>query len=205
MFRSLRKATKSRQHRPFCLETLENRTVPALSVGITGTPLTAPEGTPISLVGNVSGPSGTGLNYSWQAAPRSAGSTLNFDGVNDYIRLGRPVQDDFTIEAWVRTTASRTGNQFYEGLGLFWADVPGVHNDFGVSVLNGQLAFGTGNPDVTVTSTSTITTGNWVHVAVTRVRSTGVIKVFVNGVEEGSRTSGNTLSLTDSQDLLIGG
>ena len=79
--------------------TTTDRTVPALSVSITGTPLTAPEGTPISLVGNVTGPSTTGLSYSWQAAPRSAGSTLSFDGVNDYIRAGRPVQDDFTIEA----------------------------------------------------------------------------------------------------------
>lgn len=129
---------------------------------------------------------------------------LRFDGVDDFFRIEREVQADFTIEAWIRTTASRGGTHFFDGLGLFYADIRGTHDDFGASILNGRFAFGTGDPDTTVQSSTQVTTGQWVHVAAVRTRSTGTIQVFVNGNEEASTSTGNTRNLDDPDDIDIG-
>lgn len=108
------------------------------------------------------------------------GTAIRFDGVNDHIRVKREIQDDFTLEVWIKTNSSRNGWNFYDGNGLIYADLPGGYgNDFGTSILNGKFAFGTGNPDTTIQSTTTVATGMWVHVAAVRVRSTGTIKYLL--------------------------
>ncbi len=87
-----------------------------------------------------------------------AGRGLQLDGTG-YLQTNRLVQDDFTLEAWIQTTASLTGSNFFEGNGLIYADLPDVANDFGLSILNDRLAFGVGNPDTTILSFSAVTTG----------------------------------------------
>ena len=65
-----------------------------------------------------------------------------------------------TIEYWVKTTqTSLTGSQWYNGSGIVDAEVAGGTSDFGTSLLNGKLAFGIGNPDITLQSTTSINTG----------------------------------------------
>jgi hypothetical protein len=34
----------------------------------------------------------------------AVGKGLYFDGVDDYVQISRPVQDDFTIAFWMKTT-----------------------------------------------------------------------------------------------------
>ena len=114
------------------------------------------------------------------------------------------VQDDFTLEAWIKTITSYSGTNFYEGNGLFYADVGGSANDFGTSVLSGKFAFGVGNPDTTIVSTTMVTTGQWVHVAATRRKSTGEIQVFVNGQLESSKIVAQTASLSAQSLMTIG-
>ncbi len=136
----------------------------------------------------------------------SLGFAVALDGKSDYVRVARQIGDDFTIEGWIRTTDSRNGNGFWQGSPLFYADVNGApKDDFGVTILNDHLAFGVGNPDTTIESTSAVNTGAWVHVAVTRVKSTGVISVYVNGVRENSLTHQNRNSLTDPPSIDFGG
>src|SRR5262249_5950108 len=208
--KALRRRTARTPRRPKTgvrptLERLEDRIVPATSpfdVSISGVPLSAPEGMPVTASGNVSNPAG--VSYSWRAGRQDAGSALSFDGVDDFVVINRPVQDDFTLEAWINTTTSLSGSQFYQGNGLLYADVPFTANDFGASILNGKFAFGTGNPDVTIQSMTTVTTGQWVHVAAVRTRATGTIKVFVNGVEEASLNTGNTGPLSAPANIYIG-
>jgi hypothetical protein len=138
-----------------------------------------------------------------------AGYAIQWKGALSYASLSRPVQDDFTIEAWIKTTASAPGTYHWQGLGVIFADVMGNFDDFGSAILNNHFAFGVGNPpgqDVTIESTSTVTTGAWTHVAATRRMSTGEIQVLVNGILETSRiVATQTRSLTSSLVLDIGG
>lgn len=141
-------------------------------------------------------------------APPCAGTALNLVGPAQFAQLNRPIQDDFTMEAWIKTTTPMTGMFYWEGRGLFFADVGGGNNDFAVSILNDKLAFGVGNPpnaDLQITGTSTVTTGQWVHVAVTRTRSTGALQLLVNGTVEAELASSMQVnSLTASSLLTMG-
>jgi hypothetical protein len=83
------------------------------------------------------------------------------------------------------------GTQWYSGNGIVDAEVGGVGNDWGTSLLSNKLAFGIGNPDLTIQSTSNVNTGNWVHVAATWKQSTGVMQLYINGILEAT-TSGST-------------
>jgi hypothetical protein len=132
-----------------------------------------------------------------------AGHALELEGLG-YLQVNRMVQDDFTLEAWIKTITSFSGTNFYEGNGLIYADIGGVANDFGSSILSGKFAFGVGNPDTTITSTTMVTTGQWVHVAATRKKSTGALQVFVNGQLEASGTVAQTASLTASTIMTFG-
>jgi hypothetical protein len=133
------------------------------------------------------------------------GNALQFNGTGTYGTITRIVQDDFTLEAWIKTGATLTGTNFWEGNGLVYADVMATVNDFGSSILNGKFAFGVGNPDTTIQSTSVVNSGQWVHVAATRSKITGQIQVFVNGNAENMATPTQTQSLTAPMNITIGG
>jgi hypothetical protein len=135
-----------------------------------------------------------------------AGFALKFDG-SSYLVIDRLVQDDFTLEAWLKTDQmSLTGTNFWDGTGLIYADQPMTVDDFGTSMLNGHFTIGVGNPDTTLQGTSLIDTGQWVHIAATREKSTGTIQVIVNGMLETSNVvSGQTRSLTAPPNITIGG
>jgi hypothetical protein len=137
-------------------------------------------------------------------APSCAGLAASFDGT-EYADVARVVQDDFTIEAWIRTTAIFSGTGAWDGAPIFFADVPGaMADDFSMSILDGLVALTIGNPDTTVRSVTFVATGQWVHVAATRSKGTGLAQVFVNGVAEASAT-GNTRSLTGVATMQFGG
>jgi hypothetical protein len=61
-------------------------------------------------------------------------------------------------------------------------------DDFGVSLLGRSAAFGVGNPDTTITSTSTINDGQWHHVAATRSALSGLMQLYVDGNLQASAT-----------------
>jgi hypothetical protein len=127
-----------------------------------------------------------------------------FDGTK-YGTMTRLIQDDFTIEVWIKTSQSLTGNAPYLGNPVVFADVPATTtDDFGAAILNNKFRMTIGNPDTPVTSTSDVTTNQWVHVAATRTRATGIVLVFVNGVLEGSGI-GNTHALAASPTISFGG
>jgi hypothetical protein len=123
----------------------------------------------------------------------------------NFATMTRLVQDDFSIELWIKTAVSLTGTGPYLGNPLVYADVPKVTtDDFGAGILNDKFQLTIGNPDTPVKSTSNVTTDRWVHVAATRTRATGIVLVFVDGVLEGVGT-GNTNSLAASPTMSIGG
>jgi subtilase family serine protease len=132
------------------------------------------------------------------------GQSFNFDGVDDHVIVGRTIQDDFTIEFWMNSTQIITsgGTQWYNGSGLVDAEVNSVTNDFGVSLLNGKVYFGTGNPDVTIIS-KLVADGNWHHIAATRKRSTGQMRLYIDGSQAAALTGG-TQSLTAPPRIVFG-
>src|SRR5258706_374912 len=67
-----------------------------------------------------------------------AGHALEFNGTSAYATFPRPIENDFTLEAWIKpspTLAVLAGSNVWEGYGLLYADVRGATNDFGMSLL----------------------------------------------------------------------
>ena len=145
------------------------------------------------------------------AAPTGAwaiGNALSFDAARStYVQVPRAVSDDFTIEFWVRTSvAGPTGTLWWQGAGLVDGEMTTATNDFGITLLNGKAAFGVGNPDVTIQSATSINDGKWHHIAATRQRTSGLMLLYVDGVQEASSagTATNTNLLTASTSLRLG-
>jgi hypothetical protein len=153
-----------------------------------------------------SGGSGT-VDATAETAPCTAGYALQFNGTSGFATLARSVQDDFTLEAWIKPSATLpvlTGTNIWNGYGIIYADTTSTTNDFGTSIVNGKFAFGVGNPDTNVQSAGSIANGQWTHVAATRAKATGVIQVFVNGTMDGTKTTTNLGSLTAPTLITIG-
>lgn len=133
-----------------------------------------------------------------------AGWALQFDGAKNCAQVSNPLSEDFTLEAWVRLSATGAGTYWWEGLPLFWSDIDRQNYDFSVVLLNGLLRFVTGAPggDVIVSSNSSIATSEWIHIAVTREESSGLVTIFVGGVADGS-TEGTTGPLSAQSDLWV--
>ena len=129
----------------------------------------------------------------------AANQAYNFDpddGDNDYIEIDNPVEENFTISFWFQSTQSAGAiTNWYTGKGLVDAKTGADQNDFGVGLGLGKVMFGTGNPDTTVTSSSTYNDDNWYHVAAVRTKATGSLKLYVQGSLVASGT-GNTNTLS---------
>lgn len=119
----------------------------------------------------------------------AAGKALQFNGTSsNYAIIPRPNWMDWTIAFWVKTTATGGTPQWYNGQGLVDGEVAGVVDDFGTSLVGNKAAFGVGNPDTTITSTTVINDGQWHHVAAARSALTGLMQLYVDGVLQASAT-----------------
>ena len=120
------------------------------------------------------------------------GLAVSFDGINDHVVTPRTVATDFTLELWLRTTAtSPAGAQAFQGDGLLWSDVGGSANDFVLAVLNDRAAFFTGNPDTTVIGTTLLNDGSWHHVVVRRTMGSAK-QLYVDGVLQATGTTSDS-------------
>jgi hypothetical protein len=134
------------------------------------------------------------------------GGCFAFNGTDGYVELQRPVQDDFSLTAWIKTdTTGRPGMQAYEGSGLFWSDVAGVANDFVVAVLGTKLSFFNGNPDLSVNSKADVVTGEWTHVAAVRDTTAAQISIYIDGKLDNTVAHSNSGPLDAQAVLAIGG
>jgi hypothetical protein len=109
------------------------------------------------------------------------------------------VTGNFSIGFWIKTTmTANSGSQWYSGNSLVDAEVCGVTNDWGITLMNtGKVAFGTGNPDKTIISTSNYNDGFWHFITATRsIASTGTMILYVDGSQVASLTGVNVSSLT---------
>jgi len=118
------------------------------------------------------------------------GGSLVFDGTDDYVDLSTSFLDvsanqGLTISVWIKTTDS-SGNIFtYVSSGT---------SDFFFTVNSNALRFqwttyaGKSVTQTTATGTSNIADGDW-HLLVGTRDSTGVFRVYVDGVLEGTSSS----------------
>jgi hypothetical protein len=156
--------------------------------------------------------SGLGNNGTLTNGPtfssNNAGS-IEFDGTNDYVVLTRPVQDDFTLSCWFRTTQSFTiytsgAFHWWQGAGLVDCEVGNVVNDFGLSLNAAKVSFGVGgSSDTSIQSPLTYNDNVWHYAVATRIRSSGALVLYVDGTLVASGTGG-TNSLTTATQLRIG-
>jgi hypothetical protein len=115
-----------------------------------------------------------------------------FDGRSD-LAFANPVHGAFTIACWLRTTqdlvvpgADADHAGWYQGIGLIDGEVDGIVSDFGLSLIEGRCAFGSGAPDTTLLSGGRLNDGTWHHVAAVR-DARGALTLYIDGHRDGSR------------------
>jgi hypothetical protein len=158
--------------------------------------------------GNASDGSGNNFNGTVVNGPMflagHSGLAVDLNGTNQFVQIPRSIQDSFTIAFWVRTTTTGgTGAQWWVGKGLVDGEVANVVNDFGVSLVGSHAAFGVGNPDTTIQSTSNLNDGAWHHVAATRNAATGAMVLYIDGAQQATAT-GPTGTRSAAGNLRIG-
>jgi predicted alpha-1,6-mannanase (GH76 family) len=143
-------------------------------------PLDASSGT---VAADASGNANNGVvnGATWSSAGYLNGC-LTFNGTSSYVQITNRIDNDFSIEFWVKTTETAGTGQWYSGAGLVDGDYPNVANDFGTALVGNKFAFGIGNPDTTILSSKAINDGNWHQCVATRQQATGMIKIYVDGV-----------------------
>jgi hypothetical protein len=133
---------------------------------------------------------------------------------------------NFTIEFWLKANlidntspACVTGGaNWMNGNIIVDRDVfgNGDYGDFGISLANGKVAFGMarGASGNTICGTKSIADGNWHNVAVTRSSTYGDMRIFVDGILDGSGRGpagnisyrdGRTTSYPNSDPYLVFG
>ena len=164
-------------------------------------PLDATNGT-VALDASVNGNNGTVSGAAWNANGQINGC-LAFNGTNSFVQVSNLVSNDFSIAFWVKTTQTGGTVQWYNGAGLVDGNYPSTTNDFGTAMVDGKFGFGVGNPDTTILSTNSINDGAWHQCVATRVQSTGLMSVYVDGILQATGAA-NSNALTASASLRFG-
>lgn len=109
--------------------------------------------------------------------------------------------DNFTIQTWIKTSQVGYSTVHYTTMFIMASECGGGANDWGFGVNNsGKLAFGAGTSETTIATPESVNTDTWVNVAASRNKSTGAIRLYINGVLKNSGTGSSGNSLTCSQD-----
>ena len=142
-----------------------------------------------------------GISYTAGRIEAQAGQ---FNGTGNSVLIPSPLVNDFSIAYWAKTTATAATGQWWNGAGIVDGEVAGAVNDFGTALLGNKAAFGVGNGDTTITSTTAINDGAWHHVTATRVSASGAMNLYVDGALQATAT-GPTGPRTAPPALRIGG
>jgi hypothetical protein len=139
------------------------------------------------------------------------GTALQFDGVNDYVDVGDPVDgsldfgagDSFSISAWIKPIGNATiiinkmripGGTFREG--------------YFIRISYNQIQFyieDTGGAGSSIIGNTKLEDGNWYHVVGVRDTAEDKLYVYVNGLSDTTPvTDTTTTTLATTQDFWIG-
>jgi sugar lactone lactonase YvrE len=143
------------------------------------------------------------------------GKAFNFNGTTGYVSIGNPgplkLRDTMTVDAWVKPAAMPSNNSLI-AIATKWNSNPN-HNSsgdaYGLFLINnnGTLqAFAGINPFTGSEYTlqgGTVPLNTFTHVAMTYDGNTGVLALFVNGVQINAQTTGGGISASDV-NVMIG-
>ena len=109
-----------------------------------------------------------------------SGQTLNFDGIDDYVKLPVIVSGSYTKEAYINTN-TLTG----------FPNILSGNPTTGTALFlnSGRLAAGHGPAFTDIVDPTPLVAGTWYHVAVTYDASTGLLSLYKNGSLVGSATA----------------
>ncbi len=134
-------------------------------------------------------------------APGQIGRAAGFDGDGDLVNIGQPsnldfdpAADEFTLAAWFRTTT--------QGAILGKAADAIAERQYYLFVIGGRL-WGAMGGEQNFGNSGGLTDGQWHHGAIVNFDDGGTMRytLYVDGVADGTFTSGTTLN---SADLMIG-
>jgi hypothetical protein len=131
------------------------------------------------------------------AQSKFGGSSLYLDGTGDRLTIASPTTDlsfgtgDFTIETWVYKTVASTA---------LILDARATADAIPWIVVINSSNFPYFYDGTQYVSTVSITLNSWVHLAV--VRTSGVLKIFVNGVQ--GYSAAHSVNLNRTAGLIIG-
>ena len=130
-------------------------------------------------------------------------NALDFDGVDDYVNLGNNLNltSAISIEAWVKTDGLGARQTILDK-GYSGSGEP--YYQYHVEVRSGgevYFALSLGGTRKTTQTSTTLTAGQWHHIACVYNGST--IKIYIDGVEESSTNATGSIS-TYSTSLYIG-
>jgi len=131
------------------------------------------------------------------AQSKFGGSSLYLDGTGDRLTIASPTTDlsfgtgDFTIETWVYKTVASTA---------LVLDARATADAIPWSVIINSSNFPYVYDGTQYVSTVSITLNSWVHLAV--VRTSGVLKIFVNGVQ--GYSAAHSVNFDRTAGLIIG-
>ena len=135
------------------------------------------------------------------------GGAAHFDGNTSRVLIARPVEDDFSISLWFRTEHEGAGGnrdlRWFRGTGLIDGEIPGIHDDYGISIVGDHVCAGVGRPETFIHGPPGAADGQWHHVGFTRHREGGTIRLFVDGTMV-AEAVGGTQALSSPGELAIG-
>ena len=146
-------------------------------------------------------------NTAWAVSYNPFGS-VSFNGTSQYLSVANNAalnlsSGDFTIEAWIYWTGVNASSTIVDKDGVNNSTYPSYELAIGASKLNLYVGSGTGVSYVQqVTSTSvTVPTNQWVHVAA--VKSGSTLTLYQNGSSVASATQTGTI-IDGGKPVLIG-
>jgi hypothetical protein len=127
------------------------------------------------------------------------GNALNFDGSDDYASASVPAlftdiaNNDFTFEAWVRVNGTGTQRVVF---------IQNTSTEFFSILLNGSnevyaYVYDGDNYSDGINTSTTLTTNQWAHLAVTWDASADSITIFIDGAPELTNSGGGSSNGTD--------
>lgn len=144
---------------------------------------------------------------------KSGAAALLLDGSGDYVTFPSDAghdygSGDFCVEFWWRPTSGTPGATQY--LADYSVATIATNNDYAWAIAHNTagkiLAFvmsgTTQYPVGLLTSTTVLTSGAWVHIAL--VRASGVVTLFINGVAEATGVAAVALNTPASRLVQIG-